>query len=106
MNTGWEVRPLGWVLLALLIGMMVYYAVKAHVPLKTITRHSKLFFSPYGAPSFALVCAVLHICFRANSLVMNEYGFFTHEDGSYQERVHPIQRAYASYAALLAISNS
>ena len=27
MNTGWEVRPLGWVLLALLIGVMLYYAV-------------------------------------------------------------------------------
>jgi hypothetical protein len=33
---------------------------------------------------------------------MNEYGFFTHEAGSYQERVHHIQLAYASYAALLA----
>jgi hypothetical protein len=27
MNTGWEVRPLGWVLLALLIGVVLYYAV-------------------------------------------------------------------------------
>jgi hypothetical protein len=34
---------------------------------------------------------------------MNEYGFFTHEAGSYQERVHHIQLAYASYAALLAL---
>jgi len=34
---------------------------------------------------------------------MNEYGYFTHEDGSYQERVHHIQLAYASYAALLAL---
>ena len=25
MNTGWEVRPLGWVLLVLLIGVMIYY---------------------------------------------------------------------------------
>ena len=34
---------------------------------------------------------------------MNEYGYFTHEDGSYQERVRHIQLAYASYAALLAL---
>jgi uncharacterized membrane-anchored protein YhcB (DUF1043 family) len=27
MNTGWEVRPLGWVLLALLVGVVLYYAV-------------------------------------------------------------------------------
>jgi hypothetical protein len=27
MNTGWEVRPLGWVLLAILVGVMLYYAV-------------------------------------------------------------------------------
>lgn len=27
MNTGWAVRPLGWVLLALLVGMVLYYAV-------------------------------------------------------------------------------
>lgn len=26
MNTGWEVRPLGWVLLALLAGVVLYYA--------------------------------------------------------------------------------
>jgi hypothetical protein len=25
MSTGWEVRPLGWVLLALLIGVVLYY---------------------------------------------------------------------------------
>ena len=25
MNTGWEVRPLAWVLLVLLIGVMIYY---------------------------------------------------------------------------------
>jgi hypothetical protein len=25
MNTGWEVRPLGWLLLALLIGVALYY---------------------------------------------------------------------------------
>lgn len=27
MNTGWEVRPLGWVLLALIVGVVLYYAV-------------------------------------------------------------------------------
>jgi hypothetical protein len=27
MNTGWEIRPLGWVLLALLVGVALYYAV-------------------------------------------------------------------------------
>ena len=27
MNTGWEVRPLGWVLLALLVGVVLYYVV-------------------------------------------------------------------------------
>jgi len=27
MNTGWEVRPLGWVLLALLVAVVAYYAV-------------------------------------------------------------------------------
>ena len=37
---------------------------------------------------------------------MNEYGFFTHQAGSYQERVHHIQLAYASYAALLALFES
>ena len=25
MNTGWEVRPLGWLLLVLLIGVVLYY---------------------------------------------------------------------------------
>ena len=25
MNSGWEVRPLGWILLVLLIGVMIYY---------------------------------------------------------------------------------
>ena len=34
---------------------------------------------------------------------MNEYGLFSHEDGSYQERVRHIQLAYASYAAVLAL---
>ena len=34
---------------------------------------------------------------------MNEYGFFTHEASSYEEGVHHIQLAYASYAALLAL---
>ena len=33
MNTGWEVRPLGWVLLVLLIGVMIYYlAIKRTRP--------------------------------------------------------------------------
>jgi hypothetical protein len=27
MTTGWEVRPLGWVLLALLVAVVLYYAV-------------------------------------------------------------------------------
>jgi len=27
MNTGWEVRPLGWVLLALLVGVVLYYVL-------------------------------------------------------------------------------
>ena len=26
MSTGWEIRPLGWVLLVLLVGVMLYYA--------------------------------------------------------------------------------
>ena len=32
---------------------------------------------------------------------MNEYGFPTYEDGSYQKRVQHIELAYASYAGLL-----
>jgi hypothetical protein len=34
MNTGWEVRPLGWILLALLVGVVLYYAVikRIHPP--------------------------------------------------------------------------
>ena len=32
MNTGWEVRPLGWVLLALLVAVMLYYAVARLTP--------------------------------------------------------------------------
>jgi hypothetical protein len=27
MSTGWGVRPLGWMLLALLVGVVLYYAV-------------------------------------------------------------------------------
>ena len=27
MNTGWEVRLLGWILLVLLVGVVLYYAV-------------------------------------------------------------------------------
>ena len=27
MNAGWEIRPLGWLLLALLLGIVLYYAV-------------------------------------------------------------------------------
>lgn len=34
---------------------------------------------------------------------MNEYGYFTHEDGLYQERVRHIQLGYASYTGLLAL---
>jgi hypothetical protein len=33
MSTGWEVRPMGWVLLVLLIGVMIYYlAIKRTRP--------------------------------------------------------------------------
>lgn len=32
MNTGWEVRPLGWILLVLLIGVVLYYAVTRLTP--------------------------------------------------------------------------
>lgn len=33
MNTGWEVRPLGWVLLVLLISVLIYYlAIKRTRP--------------------------------------------------------------------------
>jgi hypothetical protein len=32
MSTGWEVRPLGWVLLALLVAAVVYYAVTRFTP--------------------------------------------------------------------------
>jgi uncharacterized membrane protein len=33
MNTGWEVRPLAWVLLVLLIAVMIYYlAIKRTRP--------------------------------------------------------------------------
>lgn len=32
MSTGWEVRPLGWILLALLIGVVLYYAVTRLIP--------------------------------------------------------------------------
>ena len=34
MNTGWEVRPLGWLLLALLIGVVLYYMLfkQTHPP--------------------------------------------------------------------------
>ena len=32
MSTGWEVRPLGWVLLALLVGLVLYYAVTRLTP--------------------------------------------------------------------------
>jgi hypothetical protein len=27
MSNGWEVRPLGWILLALLVGVVIYYTV-------------------------------------------------------------------------------
>ena len=32
MNTGWEVRPLGWLLLALFIGAALYYVVTRLTP--------------------------------------------------------------------------
>jgi hypothetical protein len=32
MNTGWEVRPMGWVLLALLLGVVLYYAITRLTP--------------------------------------------------------------------------
>ena len=33
MSTGWEVRPLGWILLALLlVGVVLYYAVTKLTP--------------------------------------------------------------------------
>ena len=32
MNTGWEVRPLGWVFLALLIGVLLYYTRIKQIP--------------------------------------------------------------------------
>lgn len=34
MNTGWEVRPLGWLFLALLIGVVLYYTFikRTHPP--------------------------------------------------------------------------
>ena len=27
MSTGWEVRPLGWLLLAVIVGVVLYYAI-------------------------------------------------------------------------------
>jgi len=32
MNTGWEVRPLGWVLLVLIIGVVLYYVITKLTP--------------------------------------------------------------------------
>jgi hypothetical protein len=32
MNTGWEIRPLGWLLLVLLIGIAFYYAITKLMP--------------------------------------------------------------------------
>jgi hypothetical protein len=32
MNTGWEVRPLGWILLVLLVCAVLYYAVTRLTP--------------------------------------------------------------------------
>jgi hypothetical protein len=32
MNTGWEVRPLGWILLALIAAVVLYYAVTRLTP--------------------------------------------------------------------------
>jgi hypothetical protein len=46
MNTGWEIRPLGWVLLVLLVGVVLYYAViRLTLPPKTIRRHARSCFS-------------------------------------------------------------
>jgi hypothetical protein len=32
MSTGWEIRPLGWILLVLLMGVVLYYAVTRLIP--------------------------------------------------------------------------
>jgi hypothetical protein len=32
MSTGWEVRPLGWVLLVLIVGVVLYYAITRLTP--------------------------------------------------------------------------
>lgn len=32
MNTGWEIRPLGWLLLVLLIAVTFYYAITKLIP--------------------------------------------------------------------------
>jgi len=32
MSTGWEVRPLGWALLVLLVAVVLYYAVTSLTP--------------------------------------------------------------------------
>jgi hypothetical protein len=32
MNTGWEIRPLGWVLLVLLVAVVLYYAITRLTP--------------------------------------------------------------------------
>ena len=41
MNTGWEVRPLGMLLLALLIGVVLYYMLikRTHPPLDNPQTH-------------------------------------------------------------------
>ena len=32
MSTGWEIRPLGWILLVLLMGVVLYYVVTRLIP--------------------------------------------------------------------------
>ena len=40
MNTGWEIRPLGWILLALLMGIMLYYAIIRLTPPSQYDPHT------------------------------------------------------------------
>ena len=117
----WKAESL--ILLARLVAEMVEHAcgsrsrphrltgqrpiVGAHILLDRIVK----IISPSSAVFLQLLrCSLIHPrlhltpdLFSPYSLVMNEYGFFTQEAGSYQERVHHIQLAYASYAAVLAL---
>ena len=103
MNTGWEVRPLGWVLLALLVGRG---ALLCHHQADTSSqrRSAHTLDSPSARelpPSFALA-APYSTSVSVLLPLMNEYGVCPHEDGWSEEGVHHAQLAYASYAALLA----